>query len=190
VCLFGHTWGTFRKNFVGLPCLLPGMCLPLLRLRITLRPPGSARSHVSLLSRMLSASHAVALVRAVLTPDLLRPEWRAGWSPENPAFGHCAGASEAVYFLLGGPKAGIKAWVARDSDGRTHWWLQDARGVRIDPTADQYTSVGRTPPYERGLPGRPCGFQGQRRDPANRYGFGRKPSGPAARILQLIESAP
>jgi hypothetical protein len=94
-----------------------------------------------------------------------------------------------VYFLLGGPKAGLTAWVARDGNAGTHWWLQAADGARIDPTADQYTVSGRTPPYERGLTGRPCGFMGQRADPESRYGFGRKPGQVAAEILRRVAAS-
>jgi hypothetical protein len=133
-------------------------------------------------------SAAVTLVQQALTPDLLDTKYRPRWTPENPTYGHCATASEAVYFLLGGPNAGLTAWVARDTDGTTHWWLQTADGQRIDPTADQYTSVGRLPPYERGILGKPCGFMGQRKDPLSPYGFGRRPGGRAAIVLERIDA--
>ncbi len=137
----------------------------------------------------MTPSEAVSRVREVLTPDLLHRDYRSGWSPENPTHGHCAAASEAVYFLLGGPKTGLTAWVARDADGTTHWWLQTVGGERIDPTADQYSVAGRVPPYLRGILGKPGGFMGQRVEIGNRYGFDRRPGKVAAEILRRIETA-
>ncbi|AXQ68317.1 hypothetical protein HOT99_gp300 [Caulobacter phage CcrBL10] len=45
--------------------------------------------------------------------------------------------------------------VAPDPDGGTHWWLANAAGQRLDPTAEQYLIEGCEPPYAAG---RPCGF--------------------------------
>lgn len=131
---------------------------------------------------------AIADVRACLTPDLLAPAFRTGAPAGIASWGHCAVAAEAVYFLLGGPKAGLTAHVVREDDGITHWWLQDRAGRRIDPTADQYTALGDVPPYARGLPGRGAGFMGQRVDPASPYGFDRRPSRRAAILLARVEA--
>lgn len=127
-------------------------------------------------------------VRACLSPDLLAEPYRSAAPDGNRSWGHCAVAAEAVYFLLGGPRAGLTAWVARDEDGSTHWWLQDRAGNRIDPTAEQFLLDGDTPPYLRGRPGNPAGFMGQRVDPGSRWGFDRRPSRRAAEVLRRVEA--
>lgn len=87
----------------------------------------------------------VKKIQAVLTPDLLKPEWRAKWSPTNPLYGHCYAASEALYHLLGGKEAG---WVPVYA--RHHWWLENRNtGTRLDPTVEQYK--GKAPPYKHGV---------------------------------------
>ena len=56
--------------------------------------------------------------------------------------------------------SGTSIWIGNDTDtlvpmkgkdyrGETHWWLQDDDKI-YDVTADQYYSVGQTPPYESG----------------------------------------
>lgn len=87
-----------------------------------------------------------------LTPDLLKPEFRDK-SPRNPLYGHCYVASEALYHLLGGRAAGWRVHRARDEAGVVHWWLEDGEGNRLDPTAGQYVSLGRPPPYDKGKRG-------------------------------------
>lgn len=42
---------------------------------------------------------------------------------------------------------------ARDEDGVVHWWLEDEKGAILDPTAEQYTDLGKTPPYSKGRRG-------------------------------------
>jgi hypothetical protein len=37
-----------------------------------------------------------------------------------------------------------------DENGISHWWLQNNIGDIIDPTSEQYTSIGKTPPYSMG----------------------------------------
>lgn len=115
-----------------------------------------------------------ALTRAVvesLTPDLLRPRYRA--LAGGPTAGHCYHAAEALHHLLGGRAAGWTPQVHRDrADGVTHWWLRHADGRVADPTADQFVSQGLEPPYALG---RGCGF------------MTRRPSRPAQTILSRIE---
>lgn len=102
-------------------------------------------------------------VKQALTPDLLKPKYRAMWSLDNPHFGHCYHAAEALWHLLGGKASGYKPVRARDDDGITHWWLERKNqpvkpGARkcsgmLDPTVSQYSSVHKNPPYERGRGG-------------------------------------
>jgi hypothetical protein len=125
-------------------------------------------------------------VVSALDRDLLSPEWAERVTPGmHPTTGLCSVAAEAVYFLAGGPNAGLRSMVAREEDGGTHWWLVHMpTGTVVDPTAEQYTSVGQVPPYDRGLRGRPCGFQGMRVDEDSPFGFGRSPGRRAARLIE------
>jgi hypothetical protein len=60
-------------------------------------------------------------IRAVLTPDLLKPQYRN--HPENPMYGHCSVASEALYHLCGGLTSGLQPYHGKDDTGTVHWWL-------------------------------------------------------------------
>jgi hypothetical protein len=77
---------------------------------------------------------AVAIVRSVLTPELLPPEWQ---SHPHPLGGYCYVASEALYYLLGGSEAGLTAKRAPCAGGE-HWWLEGRADKLIDATADQF----------------------------------------------------
>jgi hypothetical protein len=94
-----------------------------------------------------SLAKLVRSVQGALTPDLLKKEYREE-NIENPMYGHCYAASEALYHLAKG--SGFKPCRGRDERGIVHWWLVDDQGNILDPTAEQYTSKGRTPPYAKG----------------------------------------
>lgn len=81
-----------------------------------------------------TAFAAVTQVRKVLRDEDRRPCYRGN---PNPMVGHCYVASEAVYHLLGGKRAGFTPCRARIGSD-THWWLVHESGVIIDPTADQF----------------------------------------------------
>jgi hypothetical protein len=121
-----------------------------------------------------------------LDPQWLEPAYRDHWSLENPTAGFCSLAAEAAFFELGGGPAGWKGMVQREPDNQTHWWIEHAHGLRFDPTDSQYREAKDVPPYERGLIGRACGFMGIRRDPDNRWGFGRRPGTRAAELLSHL----
>jgi hypothetical protein len=109
------------------------------------------------------AEALIKRIQSVLTPDLLKPEYRS-LNARNPMYGHCYAATEALYYLLqrapdASRYASFKPHRAKDDQGVTHWWLEDYAGVRLDPTADQYLQGGRRPPYESG---RRCGFLSQK----------------------------
>ena len=86
-------------------------------------------------------------VRAVLTDDLLLPKYRGG---ANKFSGHCYVASEALYHLLGGKKAGYKPMHMRVGDV-SHWFLIKDGDI-LDPTVGQFDSI---PDYKSA---RGCGF--------------------------------
>lgn len=88
---------------------------------------------------MKHASKQDDLVQAIrnnLTDDLRKPHYQGN---PNPMAGHCYVASEALYHLLGGKAAGYKAFTI-NHEGEPHWFLKDAQGNVIDPTADQFTT--------------------------------------------------
>ena len=88
-------------------------------------------------------------IQKCLTPDLLKKEYRAENST-NPMFGHCYVASEALFHSLG-DRDKCSAACGRDEQGIVHWWIVDnTTGEINDPTADQYLSKGKTPPYAKG----------------------------------------
>lgn len=51
--------------------------------------------------------------------------------------GNCYAASEALYHLLGGKKAGWKPVTCR-VEGVTHWWLEHSSGFMLDVTRVQF----------------------------------------------------
>lgn len=126
-------------------------------------------------------------LHAALGPDLLAADYRSNWSEDNPTAGLCSVACEAAWFILGGLNSPWVPMVARDGDRGTHWWLENRQtDERFDPTVEQYLSQGRTPPYDRGLKGQGAGFMGIRRDEGSAWGFERKPSARAQRLLERL----
>lgn len=135
---------------------------------------------------MMDLAVLTAHLRDAMRPEWLEPAYSRRWTPENPTQGFCSIAAEAAFFVLGGGPAGWVSWATRDTDGTSHWWLQYGDGTRYDPTAEQFTSVGTVPPYERGLHGRPCGFMGMRSDEGNAWGFDRRPGRRATLMLAAL----
>ena len=82
-----------------------------------------------------------------LTPDLIPKKWRKRNSI-TPMFGHCHTASDCLQKLFGSEN--IKLYRSKDEEDIWHWWCVDIHGQRIDLTDEQYHSLGRTPPYDRG----------------------------------------
>lgn len=99
------------------------------------------------------------LIRKNLTSDLIAKKWRARNSC-NPTFGHCHTAAGCLYKLFG-PKA---MHMHRGFDGEIyHWWVVDKNGNIIDLTSEQYTSIGKVPPYEHGEKSGLLGFDYKKR---------------------------
>lgn len=99
---------------------------------------------------LIDPAAAVHAVRASLSDDLLKPQYRAQPN-RRPTTGHCYAASEAVYHLLGGKDAGWTPVRIRH-EGGPHWFLRHTDGTVLDPTGDQFD----TPvPYATGTG---CGF--------------------------------
>lgn len=91
----------------------------------------------------------IAKIQAVLTPELLKPQYREK-NTDDPMFGHCYVATEALFHLLP-DRENYCACRGRDDWGIVHWWLVNRTTNEIyDVTADQYLSKGLDPPYVRG----------------------------------------
>ncbi len=89
------------------------------------------------------------LYRALRKSDDLRlPKYRGH---KNVYKGHCYISSEALFFFLGGKKAGYTPHVMRVGKD-THWFLVDKQGKVYDPT---YRQFKQRPDYSKG---RACGF--------------------------------
>ena len=95
------------------------------------------------------ARPAARAVLASLSPDLLKlKKYRdlhaAGGC--DPTTGFCTVASQALYFLLGGKKAGY-AMKVMQHEGGSHWFLTGPDGEVIDVTATQFRT---RPDYAQG----------------------------------------
>ena len=107
-----------------------------------LLPPTSQRTYVT--QEELKQYNRV---RAELTPEL-RSKTAQDEAIKHPMYGHCHHASYVLYSLLGGKEAGYKLQKAFDENNVLHYWLLSPNGEVIDPTHEQYTDFGNTPPYE------------------------------------------
>ncbi len=90
-------------------------------------------------------------IQNVLSDDLLTPKYRK-LKRKTSTEGHCYAASEALYHLIGGKEAGFVPCVAsfvEDNEKFTHWWIRNGSDI-YDPTASQFTEVGKEPPYNLG----------------------------------------
>ena len=99
----------------------------------------------------MTVTKLTQLIAQSLSPKLLKPEYRQT-NANNPMYGHCYVATEALHHLL--QKFSLtntfRPFQAKDDNNISHWWLQNDDGDVLDITAAQYTSVGKTPPYDRG----------------------------------------
>ena len=87
-------------------------------------------------------------LRQVLTPDLLTKKYRLE-NETNPMYGHCYHTTQAMYYLLDTDT--LDPMRGRDWRGDDHWWLRDREnGFIVDMTADQYYSIDKEPPYDKG----------------------------------------
>jgi len=94
-------------------------------------------------------------VRDNLTEDLLPKNYRDKKIPHK-MYGHCYHASKVMYKLLGGKDKGYRLKCGIDSDNITHYWIEIDERI-IDPTVEQYTDLGRKPPYD--TPKRHCEYR-------------------------------
>lgn len=97
-----------------------------------------------------------------LTIDLIPNKWkrRNVQGGSNNKFGHCHTVSGVIYKIFG-PK---NVHMYRGFDGEIyHWWIVDKNGNIIDPTVEQYTLLGKEPPYDKGEKSSMLGFDYKKR---------------------------
>tara|TARA_Y100000389_G_scaffold198600_1_gene235407 strand:+ start:713 stop:1099 length:387 start_codon:yes stop_codon:yes gene_type:complete len=95
-----------------------------------------------------------------LTPDLIPVKWRQRNSI-NLMFGHCHHSSACLQKVFTTKK--IKLYRALDPNDVWHWWCVDINDKLIDLTADQYYSLGKEPPYDKGEKASMLGFAYRKR---------------------------
>jgi len=103
---------------------------------------------------MVTVEQVIDEIKKHLTPDLLKDQYRTD-NVNNPLFGHCYHATEALYhiirdFQLPAEFMEFKPCRGIDESNIAHWWLQNEQGDILDPTAEQYKSRGIQPPYHNG----------------------------------------
>ncbi|MFH8931815.1 alpha/beta fold hydrolase [Streptomyces pristinaespiralis] len=83
-------------------------------------------------------------LRASWAADTCSPDdlERAGWSGDNPAWGHCDITALVVHDLLGGDLVVGEVHLGGDQHG-FHWWNRLPDGTEIDFTRDQFR-LGQT----------------------------------------------
>ncbi|UYQ66501.1 hypothetical protein OGH68_13055 [Streptomyces peucetius] len=99
-------------------------------------------------------------LRACWAADTCSPDdvERAGWSPGNPAWGHCDITALVVHDLLGGDLVVGEVHMDGEQHG-FHWWNRLPGGTEIDLTRDQFrlgqtVTAGRTVARPAGRPPR------------------------------------
>lgn len=102
----------------------------------------------------------IEAIKKNLTSDLL-PKKFIERNKTNPTFGHCHTSAGVIYKIFG-PK-NVHMWRGLDNEGIYHWWVVDKNGKLIDPTSEQYTDLGKVPPYDVGEKTGMLGFDYKKR---------------------------
>lgn len=102
-------------------------------------------------------------IKRNLTLDLLPRKMRkrniTGGS--NNTYGHCHTASGVLYLIFG--HKNLHLYRGLDDENLYHWWVVDRTEKIIDLTVEQYTLLGRTPPYANGTKAGLLGFEYKKR---------------------------
>lgn len=102
----------------------------------------------------------MGLIQRNLSDDLLKhkkllyPEDRG----KVQYYGHCYHATQALYYLMDTEE--LVSYSAKDYRGEKHWWLQYEDRV-YDATAEQYWTLGKFPPHDRGKKTHWYGWKGR-----------------------------
>ena len=84
------------------------------------------------------------------TKKLLSPKWKKENKGAPASTGFCYIAAEAINYILGSQGKPFCASYIEGGKKYTHWWIE-LNGDIIDPTATQYTKLGKKPPYNLGV---------------------------------------
>ena len=126
---------------------------------------------------------ASEIIKRNLTSDLLPKSW-LDKNEVNLTFGHCHNAAGCLYKIFGSKQLSMY----RGFDGEIyHWWVQDKSGKIIDLTAEQYTSKGRTPPYDKAEKAGLLGFEYKKRVNELYYRVSTELSGKKLGLLNYYE---
>ena len=108
-------------------------------------------------------NRVIESIRCNLTIDLLpkKMQERNTSGGSNGTYGHCHTAAGVIYKIFG-PK-NVHMHRALDDENLYHWWIVDKNGKIIDPTSEQYTLLGRVPPYSTGSKASLLGFAYRKR---------------------------
>lgn len=108
-------------------------------------------------------NRVIESIRCNLTIDLLpkKMQERNISGGSNGTYGHCHTAAGVIYKIFG-PKH-VHMYRALDDEGLYHWWVVDKSGKIIDPTSEQYTLLGKVPPYADGQKAGLLGFAYKKR---------------------------
>jgi len=113
--------------------------------------------HLKSISEFQEFNESVSLINKIkknLTPDLLKGSYKNS-NPQNYS-GYCYVATEAFYWMMGGPQSeyypcvlGHKDWPEGLDKGKTHWFLKNRKtGKVVDITKEQFDLPI---PYNRGI---------------------------------------
>lgn len=99
------------------------------------------------------AEAILARLLPLLGPELLEPARRRALpAGAHPLTGHCAVATEALFFAAGGKASGATP-MSIQHEGGSHWFLRLADGSYVDPTEAQFsTPVPHAAGRGRGFP--------------------------------------
>ena len=89
--------------------------------------------------RQIEAALEAGWAADTCSPDDLE---RAGWSPENPAWGHCDVTALLLNDVLGGDLVVGKVFAGDEQQG-FHWWNRLDSGVEVDLTRSQFQAGQR-----------------------------------------------
>ena len=79
----------------------------------------------------------------------------------NGTYGHCHNAAGVIYKFFG--YKNVHMYRALDDENLYHWWIVDKQGKIVDPTSEQYTMLGKVPPYDKGEKSGMLGFEYKKR---------------------------
>lgn len=99
------------------------------------------------------------IIKQNLKSDLIPKKWKTK-NFLNPTYGHCHNVAGCLYKIFGSKEISMY----RGYDGEIyHWWVVDKAGKLIDLTSEQYTSIGKIPPYDKGEKSGLLGFEYKKR---------------------------